>query len=139
MGNLQIRRDIQDYENAIKRSLTPIDIEIKHYFAKGLYAREAYIPKGVCCTGKIHRHSHINIISKGVILVVTESGKQRIEAPFTMVSEPGTKRAGYALEDTIWTTIHATKEGMTDLDELERYLITDSYEGLECPGSLLLD
>lgn len=134
---LSLRHDIQKLEDTINNSqhLTKVEIEVKHYFANGLYAREAYIPKGVVCTGKIHKHEHINIISKGAILVVTEKGKQRIDAPCTIVSPPGTKRAGYALEDTVWTTIHRTKEGMTDLEELEQYLIASSYKDLEWLGS----
>lgn len=97
-----------------------------HYFAKGLYAREIFIPKGVLLTGKIHRTEHLNIISKGDISVVTEEGTKRIKAPFTMISQPGTKRVGYAHEDTVWTTIHAT--GETDIDKIEHELIAPTYE-----------
>jgi hypothetical protein len=97
-----------------------------HYFAKGLYAREIFVPKGVLLTGKIHRTEHLNVISKGDISVVTEDGTKRIKAPFTMVSQPGTKRVGYAHEDTVWTTIHATEE--TDVDKIEKELIAPTYE-----------
>lgn len=104
-------------------------IEPAHYFADGIYAREIYIPKGVLLTGKIHRTRHLNIISKGRIAVVTEDGERVIEAPCTFVAEAGTKRAGLALEDTVWTTIHASKE--TDLGKLEDELIAPSFEALE--------
>ena len=106
-----------------------VEIEPVHYFAKGLYAREITIPAGTILTGKIHKTEHLNIISKGKISVVTEFGSQVIEAPATIVSEPGTKRAGYALEDTVWTTIHATEE--KDLVRLEQELIADSFKELE--------
>lgn len=141
MGDLKLRHEIQELEDTLKnsKSIPKIEIEIKHHFAKGLYAREAFIPAGVCLTGKIHKFSHVNIISKGKIIVVTEGGKETVTAPHTMVSLPGTKRAGYALEDTVWTTIHAIEEGMTDLDLLEKHLITESYEEIECLGSPLLD
>jgi hypothetical protein len=43
-----------------------------------------------------------------------------------MVSRPGTKRVGYAHEDTIWTTIHATEE--TDMEKVEKELIAADYE-----------
>lgn len=106
-----------------------IEIKTTHYFAKGIYAREIFIPKGVLLTGKIHKTEHLNIVSQGKIAVVTEFGQKIIEAPCTLVSEPGTKRAGLALEDTVWTTIHGTNE--TDLEKLELELIADSHEALE--------
>jgi hypothetical protein len=101
-------------------------IEARHYFANGLYAREIFIPKGTLLTGKIHKTEHLNIVSKGEISVLTEAGPQRVKAPFTIVSLPGTKRVGYAHEDTVWTTIHATTE--TDLEKLEAELIAESHE-----------
>jgi hypothetical protein len=110
------------------RKLPQIEIATRHYFANGLYAREIVIPKGTILTGKIHRHSHINVISKGDISVLTEEGIKRITAPFTMVSLAGIKRAGYAHEETVWTTFHASVE--TDLERLEADLITPDYDEL---------
>jgi len=103
-----------------------VEIEPKHYFADGLYAREIFIPKGTLLTGMIHMREHLNFISQGDITVVTIGGRKRIQAPYTMASMPGTKRAGYAHEDTIWTTVHATES--TDMDELEEELVTNSYD-----------
>jgi hypothetical protein len=97
-----------------------------HHFAPGMYARELRIPAGVVLTGKIHLTEHINTISAGRIMVYTEDGGAReICAPCTIVSKPGTKRVGIALEDTVWTCYHATNE--TDLDRLEAELVTDSF------------
>jgi hypothetical protein len=103
-------------------SMVQVEIQPVHYFAKGLYAREIFIPKGTLLTGKIHKSEHLNIISKGEISVVTEYGTKRIKAPFTMVSQPGTKRVGYAHEDTVWTTIHATEK--TEIKDVEEDLIS---------------
>ena len=105
-----------------------IDIEVSHYFAPGVYCREMRVPKGVMLTGKIHRHSHMNIMSKGDATIVNEDGKIRVQAPYSFVSKPGTKRAFYAHEDTVWTTIHATDE--TDLEKLEDEIIAESIEKL---------
>jgi hypothetical protein len=106
-----------------------VEMEVIHHFSKGIYARELRIPKGTVLTGKIHRHEHLNIISAGDITVMTESGMQRIRAPHTLLSLPGIKRAGYAHEDTVWTTIHATEE--TDLVKLEQMFIAPSFAELE--------
>ncbi len=115
-------------ENEMKK-LEQIEITPVHYFANGLYAREIFIPKGVLLTGKIHKTEHLNILSKGDITVWTEDGMKRLQAPFTMVSRPGTKRVGLAHEDTVWTTIHATNE--TDLEKLELELIEETEIFLE--------
>jgi hypothetical protein len=127
MNNLQrsMRSSICQLEEAMLQH-PQVEIKTTHYFAAGLYAREIFIPKGTLLTGKIHKTEHLNIISKGKISVATEDGNKIIEAPCTIISRPGTKRAGYALEDTVWTTIHATKE--TDLALLEQELIAESHE-----------
>ncbi len=107
-----------------------IVIEPKHHFAAGMYAREILIPAGCTLTGKIHRHEHINVISKGDISVLTENGIERIQAPATIISKPGTKRVGYAHEDTIWTTFHPNEDDCRDLDILEARLIAPSHSVL---------
>jgi hypothetical protein len=109
--------------------LPQVECETFHYFAPGIYCREIRIPAGMVLTGKIHRTEHINIISQGVIAVLTEEGRKLIEAPLTFVAPAGTKRAGFALKDTVWTTVHSTNE--TDLEKLERELIVPSFELLE--------
>jgi hypothetical protein len=105
-----------------------VDSSVEHFFAPGTYGRQMTISKGLTVIGKIHKHSHINIISKGVIDVMTEFGVARYAAPITFISNPTTKRIVCAIEETIWTCIHATDK--TDLDEIEKELIADSYEGL---------
>lgn len=105
-----------------------IEIPVEHGFAAGIYARTIRIPAGTILTGKIHRTEHLNIISAGAIEVATEDGTRLIEAPCIFVAPPGTKRAGYTLSDTVWTTVHATHE--TDLDRLEAELIAPDYAAL---------
>ena len=48
----------------------------------------------------------------------------RIKSPFINVAPAGTKRIAYALEDSIWITVHATKE--TDIAKLEADLVCDT-------------
>lgn len=102
---------------------------VKHHFAPGLYAREIFIPAGHVVVGKIHRHAHVNTISKGRVVVATEFGTHELVAPVTFVSQPGTKRAVVAQEDTIWTTYHPTNE--TDLEKIEEHVIAPSFEAYE--------
>jgi hypothetical protein len=96
--------------------LPQVDCPVVHHFAPGIYAREMTIPAGVTLTGAVHRTEHLNIVSKGRIAVSTDDGIKEVCSPYTFVSKPGTKRVGHALEETVWTTIHATET--TDLDAL---------------------
>ena len=120
------RTKIMQIEEVIRCLPCQMELQPTHYFSKGIYARELFIPAGVILTGKIHKTEHINIISQGDISVLTEEGIQRIRAPFTMVVKPGIKRVGFTHEDTVWTTIHATEE--TDLDKLEAELIAPTFD-----------
>jgi hypothetical protein len=87
-----------------------IDIPVRHYFSPGVYAREIKIPAGTLLTGRIHLYEQLNILSGGEISVLTDQGMQRVSAPFTVVSPPGTKRIAYAHTECTWTTILATEE-----------------------------
>jgi len=99
-----------------------ITIEPVHRFADGVYSREITIPKGTLLTGKIHKTRHLNIISAGKISVWSPTeGVREITAPFSFVAEPGTRRVGFAHEDTVWTCVHATQE--TDLAKIEAEVI----------------
>lgn len=121
-GRLAPVFDIDELEARMVKELAPIDIQPVHHFAAGVYAREITIPAGTLLTGKIHRTQHLNVISKGCIDVWSEGEPvRRITAPHMFVAEAGTRRVGYALEDTVWTTIHATQE--RDLEKLEAELI----------------
>lgn len=102
-----------------------VELEVVHNFSKGLYARELHIPAGTLLVGKIHKFKNLNILSQGDISILTEDGPKRIKAPYTVVSEPGAKRVGFAHTDCVWTTIHATEE--TDVDKIENEVIAKDY------------
>lgn len=110
-------------------SVGPEAFVTRHHFADGSYGREIELPAGSLVVGKIHRHSHVNVVSKGRCLVATDEGVHEITAPYTFVSSPGTKRVVLALEDTVWTTCHTTNE--TELDRIEADVIAPDYAALE--------
>jgi len=95
------------------------------------YAREIKLPKGSLVIGKIHRHQHLNFITQGKVIVYTEFGLKHLEAPCTFISEVGLKRAVYAVEDTLWTTVHLTEfDSEEELNKIEDEVIAPSYEDL---------
>jgi hypothetical protein len=109
-----------------------VDCPLRHTFAPGVYVREIFLPKDTLIIGKIHKHAHANLVTKGRCTVVTEFGRREVDArngPITFVSEPGAKRALYVHEETIWVTIHQTH--LTDLAEIEREIIAPNYSELD--------
>ena len=36
-----------------------VELETKHHFSDGLYARELFIPAGVCLVGALHKTTHL--------------------------------------------------------------------------------
>lgn len=101
-----------------------VECPVRHYFSQGVYAREITIPAGTILTGKIHKYEQLNILSKGDISVLTDEGVKRVQAPFAIVSPPGTKRIAYAHEESVWTTIHGTD--LTDVEKIEEAFIAQT-------------
>ncbi len=142
MERVQFREKVMIVQNGIQDMIkngqvesTLEDCVLTHHFAPidevygcCTYARQMFIPKGTLIIGKIHRHQHLNFILKGKVSVATEFGKKYMEAPCTFISEVGLKRAVYAEEDTIWTTVHLTKyHGEENLDKIEDEVISPNY------------
>lgn len=125
------RERILKLEEAM-RQFEQIDCPLTHTFAPGSYARGIQLPAGILVVGKIHKHAHLNIVSRGLVTVVTEFGRMEIDArehPVTFTSQPGAKRALYVHEETWWTTVHLTDS--TDLAEIEREIIAPNYAQLD--------
>jgi hypothetical protein len=115
-------------------------VQLNEFFAPGQYAREfklAARPWGderqAVVIGKIHKHAHVNIVSKGRCTVYTEDGLMEIEAPMTFVSSPGTKRVVVIHEDLVWTTVHSNPNDETAMAQLEAEIIAPNYTALEAP------
>ena len=123
-----MREQVQQIEDMMQ-GMPPAFLPIKHYFANGMYAREMTMPAGTIVTGAIHKTTHFCILSQGRVHVMSEDGIEELVAPAIIISQPGTKRAIHALEDTVWTNIHATNE--TDLDKLVEELTESTVDQLQ--------
>lgn len=109
---------------------------LREHWAPGLYSREIFMRAGLCVIGKIHKHAHMNVVSKGKCVVYTEDGEKLIEAGETWVSLPGTKRVVLCLEDVLWTTVHANPTDSRDSAWLESQLIASSFESIAVDNRL---
>lgn len=108
-----------------------IQIEPKHYFVNGLYAREIFIPKGVTIVGKIHKTAHFCVLSKGHVSVRTENGIEELHASHVVISQPGMKRVMYAHEDSVWINFHHNPTNEENLEKIEEIYVVDTFDQLE--------
>lgn len=114
-----------------------IELKTEHFFSPGIYTRVLHIPKGCLLTGKIHNEPILNIMIKGDISVLIGDEVKRIVAPYYVVSPAGSKKIGYAHEDTIWIGCHGTDE--VDITKIEkRFVSASEQEFLEYCGQLRL-
>lgn len=111
-------------------SLEQVEIEVKHSFSKGLYAREIFVPKGTLLVGHKHKVDCLNILASGAMAL--KGGDDEgviINAPVTFESKAGIRKVGFALEDCVFINVFNTDE--TDLEKLEDELIEKSESFLE--------
>ncbi|WP_336939378.1 hypothetical protein [Acinetobacter modestus] len=112
------------------------EIPVYHHFSIATYARECHLPANTFVIGKVHRHAHINIISKGRVLLATPNGFQLLTAPCEFINEVGVKRVLYVLEDTTWTTVHKNLSNTQDLAKIEADVIVPEHEVNEFSAQL---
>lgn len=137
LENLNTRDKIFAAE-AFMKEQPQVEIQVRHDFSQGVYARTITIPAGVVLTGEIHKFKQLNILSKGCMQVYTEEGIRKVEAPFIVVSPPGTKRIAHTLTECVWTTIHGTDE--TDVEIIRsQFIAKDENEWLEFSRSEQLE
>ena len=103
--------------------------KLEHVFTGESYVRKIHMPAGQIIISKIHKTSHPYFIMSGDVSVLTESGVERLKAPYNSVTQPGTQRVLYTHEDTVWITVHVTKE--TDLEKIEENIIAKDFKFLE--------
>lgn len=102
------------------------DFPVEHSVHDGVYTRKLFIRKGAILVGKIHKKACQNIVAKGDITVVTETGMARVQAGYTVVSPAGIQKVGFAHEDTIFINVFRTDK--TDIDEIEAEIACESFD-----------
>ena len=111
---------IYQFEEALK--LFPqVELPLFHDFCKGIYARTILLPAGTMLTGAVHKDECFFLVRSGCILITTDDKPVRAESGFMTKSPAGTKRAGFALVDTLVTTFHANPEELRDPEEIWDY------------------
>lgn len=119
---MTLPKPIASYKQRYNRLLNdvlsepPVICPVRNLFGPGVYLRECSIPAGTTIMGAEHKTAHFCFISKGRIRVTTADGIRDFVAGDVFLSQPGDQRSGHALEDTLWTTIHANPDDCQDLN-----------------------
>lgn len=125
-GQAPIQARLEALEQQYLLNQPQIEMPTEHHYSDGLFARTLHIPAGTILTGAVHKFRNLNILLAGEMSVLTEHGIERVQAPFTVVSPPGTKRIAYAHTDCQWMTVHAT--GETDPASVREQFTAASYQ-----------
>ena len=98
------------------------DCPVEHRFVPGMYIRQMTLPAGTLATSMTHRFEHPFFILKGSIQIISENeGAVTYTAPYFGITQPGTRRMAYALEETIMIALHPTEE--TDIEKIEEAIL----------------
>jgi hypothetical protein len=120
---------MQDYD--------PVDCPLTHTFTPKVYTRVIFMQKGSLITSRVHRTRHQFAILAGVVLVKVKEGEwKQLAAPCNGITEPGTRRILYILEDCVWMTIHFTdvvpkddsEESILEAVKMVEGIIIEPYE-----------
>lgn len=114
MNDVAVNNKIDELEAALISECEPIICPLKHTFIPGFYIREIFMPKGVegkvnLITSRVHNTFHPFFVLKGKVAVYSDNdGEIVIEAPYSGITTPDTRRVLKIIEDTVWVTVHAT-------------------------------
>jgi hypothetical protein len=109
--------------------LPPRECPLIHRFTPGMYIREIFMPKDTILTTLLHLTTHPFFVLQGDVSVYYNGiPTQRYKAPYTGITEAGTRRMLLTHEDTIWTTCHVTD--LTDPDEIIESITSRDFNPL---------
>lgn len=108
MNDIAIQEEIDVLELKLKE-IGEDNCPLIHRFTPGLYSRTIYMEKDMLIVSKIHKTEHQFVVLQGIASVWTEEeGWIVIEAPYSGITKPGTRRVLAIAADCIWQTFHPT-------------------------------
>jgi hypothetical protein len=117
---------VREAQRAIMASGHAVMPPAVHSFAPGVYVRGLPMTAGLLVIGRQHKTAHLLQVISGTVLIDNGDGPVEVTGLATLHTEPGTKRAIFAVTDAYLQTIHVTDE--TDLAVLEQVLLEPEPE-----------
>jgi hypothetical protein len=101
------------------------EIPITHDFADQVYLRQMNMSKDQLVVGAFHNHKHVWFLMTGRVSI--KSNEEVIEH----VAPCCTQRFIYAHEDSVFINIHKNPDNITDIEELEKTIVSLNKEEYE--------
>ena len=101
--------------------ITHKQVEIGHYFAGGVYAKQMTIAKDCKIPTHKHVYDHLSILAKGRVQVTVSRETTEYIAPAAIEIKRDLVHTLTAMEDSVWYCIHATDE--TDPESADKTII----------------
>ena len=128
---LVIRQWIEQVAQRLLDAPEKMKDDVRHTILGDVYMRELFIPKGFLLVGKLHKRACMNVVSKGDISVLTETGSARVQAGYSVISPAGIQKLGFAHEDTVFVNVFSLAGIATrDIAQIEKLLFCDSHAAL---------
>lgn len=105
----------------VGRQLPQTQLPTLNFLLEGMYLRQCCIPAGTAFVGREHKKPHYFIVAKGRAVCTTDEGVAEVYAGMIFLVKPGSQRVGITLEDSVFITVHRTKE--TNLEAIEADLV----------------
>ncbi|SRR6266404_297031 len=112
------------FAEQLKNPKIEIDLNIKHHFSDGVYAKQMILPKGHYAISHKHNYEHLSILASGVALVEVDGKGTIYTAPTCINIKADSHHKITAIEDVDWFCIHKTNE--TDIEKIDKVLIEEN-------------
>ena len=130
-------RPMRNRVDALQAELSKLpqyEPETEHYFHGGMYCRKVFRHAGVLVVGAVHKKEHFYLIVSGTVQITDGEGNAKeVIGPYLFQSKPGTKRAVYAVTDTLCMTFHATES--KTVEEAEAELVESDPDSMYSLGN----
>ena len=113
------------------------DIDTVHEFVDGMYFRTMRAPAGSLIVGATHKKDSYEILLQGSIAIAFEDGSDSVDAPYTIKTEKGSSKIGYAITDVVYMSVFRTDK--TELDDVEKELFVEEIYKYEDDYNSFLD
>ena len=107
------------------------DTPIKHSFADQIYIRQMNMKQDQVVVGAIHNHLHVWFLMEGRVIINNNGEIVEHIAPCYTISEPGSKRIIYAVEDSTFVNIHKNPSNTKNMEDLQKETVSFSVEEYE--------
>lgn len=119
------RKSVERLE-AHLRQLPQVEIKTEHKFVPGLYIRQVTFPADTYIVGEACKFEHLSVMVRGHMVALADGAMRVLKGYNEWLAPAGVKRAGTAIEETVWFTVHPNPTDERDINKLEEMLFENA-------------